>query len=202
MPFVKSGETSHLRVEPRRSAGALTSADPETRWNAARAIGIDADAVPQLAAALRAEPVPRVREAIITALMRIGDEASIAALMACLRSPDAGLRTACLDALRAMPQAILPFLASALEDHDSDVRIMATELARSVPPADANRLLCKLLEGERHANVCAVAIDVLAEVGTSDAIPALQKCAERFRTTAFLPFAASIAIARISGTEG
>jgi hypothetical protein len=42
---------------------------------------------------------------------------------------------------------------------------------------------------------------VLAEVGTLDAVPALHACAERFAGTPFLPFAASIAIARISGTD-
>jgi hypothetical protein len=42
---------------------------------------------------------------------------------------------------------------------------------------------------------------VLAEVGTRDAVPALQACAERFAATPFLPFAASIAIARISDTD-
>jgi hypothetical protein len=65
----------------------------------------------------------------------------------------------------------------------------------------ATRLLCRLLEHEQHPNVCAAAIDVLAEVGTRDAVPALQACAERFAGTPFLPFAVSIAIARISDTD-
>ena len=54
---------------------------------------------------------------------------------------------------------------------------------------DATRVLCELLEHEPHPNVCAAAIDVLAEVGTRDAIPALKACAERFAGTPFLPFA-------------
>ena len=51
---------------------------------------------------------------------------------------------------------------------------------------------------EPHPNVCAAAIDVLAEVGTRDAVPALKACAERFSDTPFLPFAVSTTIARIS----
>jgi hypothetical protein len=42
---------------------------------------------------------------------------------------------------------------------------------------------------------------VLAEVGTREALPALRACAERFAGTPFLPFAISVAIARISSAE-
>ena len=63
-------------------------------------------------------------------------------------------------------------MASLLDDSDSDVRILATELARNMPAADATHVLCTLLEHEQHPNVCAAAIDVLAEVGTRDALPA------------------------------
>ena len=62
-------------------------------------------------------------------------------------------------------------------------------------------MLCNLLESESHPNVCAAAIDVLAEVGTRDALPTLKACAERFSDTPFLSFAVSTTIARISGTE-
>jgi hypothetical protein len=63
-------------------------------------------------------------------------------------------------------------------------------------------LLCDLIEHEPHPNVCAAAIEVLAEVGTPQAIPVLEKCSARFAATPFLPFAISMAIARISGAEG
>ena len=177
---------------------ALNSPDAEARWNAARALGGRADAVPALAAALAREQVPRVREAIMTALMRVGDEASVLALLPYLRSQDAGQRATAIEALQALPEAILPFMAALLADSDSDVRILATELARNMPAPDATRVLCGLLENEQHPNVCAAAIDVLAEVGTRDAVPTLKACAERFSNTPFLPFAVSTTIARIS----
>jgi hypothetical protein len=60
-------------------------------------------------------------------------------------------------------------------------------------------LLAGLLVIETHPNVCAAAIDVLADVGTPAAIPALQQCAQRFAGTPFLPFAAAKAVALISG---
>ena len=37
-----------------------------------------------------------------------------------------------------------------------------SEILRSVPAAEVTRLLCGLLEHERHPNVCAAAVDVSA----------------------------------------
>jgi HEAT repeat protein len=71
-----------------------------------------------------------------------------------------------------------------------------------MPARDAVRVLCRLLEHEQHPNVCAAAVDVLAEVGTRDAIPSLKACAERFSATPFLPFAIATTIARISDAVG
>ena len=89
----------------------------------------------------------------MTALMRIGDEASVKALLPYLRSQDAALRGASIEALQALPEAILPFMTSLLADSDSDVRLLATELARNMSAADATRLLCGLLE-RRAASQC------------------------------------------------
>ena len=87
-------------------------------------------------------------------------------------------------------------------DPDSDVRLLATELTRNMKASEATQILCQLIEREQHPNVCAAAVDVLTEVGTPEALPVLEKCAVRFAATPFLPFAISMAIARISGAEG
>jgi HEAT repeat protein len=207
MPFVKRDLIAPSTESPGPGDGsapyiaALHSPDAEIRWTAARALGGRADAVPALAAALGVEQVARVREAIMTALIRVADEPSVMALLPYIRSQDAAQRAASIEALQALPEAILPFMATLLADSDSDVRLLATELARNMPAAVATRILCSLLQHEQHPNVCAAAVDVLAEVGTRDAVPVLQACAERFAATPFLPFAVSIAIARISDTE-
>jgi HEAT repeat protein len=207
MPFVKHNvrvpatEDGHREEALASPIAALRSLDAETRWSAARVLGGRASAVPALADALSREQVPHVQEAIITALMRIGDEASVMALLPYLRSQDPSQRSAVIDALQALPGVVLPFMASLLGDPDSDVRILATELTRTLAEGDSTRLLCELLEREQHANVCAAAVDVLADVGTREALPALRICAERFAGSPFLPFAVSVAIARISATE-
>ena len=180
---------------------ALRSADPDMRWNAARALA-DPGSVASLAAALSTEPVPRVREAIMTALMRIGNEESVKALLPYLREQDAARRGAAIEALQALPDATAPFLSALLHDADSDVRILAVELVRTMPAAEATRLLCDILAHEPHPNVCASAVDALAEVGTRDALPALEHCSRRFADTPFLPFAISIAVTRISNGKG
>jgi HEAT repeat protein len=203
MPLVKGGtKGSVVRGSPTPQRPTLDSSDAERRWTAARALAGHAEAVPELAAALGREAVPRVREAIMTALMRIGDNASVEAILPCLRSPDAAIRAAAIESLQALREAIAPYMTQLFGDRDSDVRLLATELARNMKPSQASRLLCDLIEREQHPNVCAAAIDVLMEVGTPEVIPALEKCAARFEGTPFLPFAVSVAIARISGAEG
>jgi HEAT repeat protein len=177
----------------------LSSANPETRWTAARALGTEPEAVEALAIAMKDEKVVRVRQAIVTALIRIGNKASVAALLPYLRSQDAAARTVTIDALQAIPQAVSPFMATLLSDDDSDVRLLACELVRNMPAQEATALLAGVLQTDPHPNVCGAAVEVLAEVGTAQALPALNACAERFATAPFLPFAISVAISRISG---
>ena len=201
MPLIRgkkggaSGETSSSQQ------GALDSPDADSRWTAARALAGQADAVPALAVALAREPIPRVREAMMTALIRIGDAASIEVILPYLRAQSASVRAAAIEALQALPDAIAPFITLLLSDGDSDVRLLATELARNMKASEATRLLCELIDHEHHPNVCAAAIDVLTEVGTPEALPTLERCAARFAATPFLPFAASVAMSRISGEE-
>ena len=205
MPFVRRDTAIPAAAAPPLSdelaayIAALASRDAEARWQGARALAGRAEAVAPLAVALGVEAIPRVREAIMTALMRIGNAASVEALLPCLRSQDAGQRAAAIEALQGLPHEISPFLTALLADGDPNVRIVATELVRNFPAAEATRLLCGLLTAELHPNVCAAAIDVLAEVGTEDAIPVLEQCGRRFASTPFLPFAAAKAMALISG---
>lgn len=208
MPFVKRDAAAPPAADQssQDSAAAaianLKSSQAETRWSASRSLGSRPEAVPALAVALGIEHVSRVREAIMTALIRIGDAASVSALLPYLRSQDAGLRAATIEALQNLPNAISPYIDQLLEDSDSDVRLLATELVRNMPAKNATQALCRLLEREQHPNVCAAAMELLAEVGTRDAVPALRSCAEQFAEVQFVAFAASTAIARISDAEG
>jgi HEAT repeat protein len=150
-----------------------------------------------LTAALSKEPVARVREAIFTALAKIGSAESAAVTIPYLRSDDAAQRTLALDALRAMPEASAQLLPGLLKDVDADVRLLACEIARALPANDASRLLAELIGSEQNANVCAAAIEVLAETGDAESLPILDRCAARFPEEPFLAFAIQIARDRI-----
>ena len=206
MPFIKrETQASISAISPgddfSAQIAALADRDPDSRWSAARALGGRIEAVAALTSALQMESTPRVREAILTALIRVGDNASVTAILPYLRAQDASQRAAAIEALQSLPSVIEPFVSALFRDPDCDVRILATELVRNMPSAHATKLLCGLLTSEQEANVCAAAVDVLADVGTGDAIPVLEMCGRRFSATPFLPFAVSAAIAQISGAH-
>jgi HEAT repeat protein len=200
MPLIRKSADSP-QPSSHREAGdvltALTGGTSEERWAAARAAPDLPGGIPALARALASEADPRVREAILTGLARVRTAESVQAVLPHLRSDDASLRTGALDALRAMPEAAAPHLEGLLSDADADVRLLACDLVRSLPDPEAARLLCGLLEKEREANVAAAALDVLAEIASSDALPCLARCAERFRDDPFLGFAIKVVTDRI-----
>ena len=176
---------------------ALIDGGDDERWAAARAASDVPGATDALATALESEADPRVREAMFSSLGRIGSPASIDAIVRCIRSDNASLRTGALDKLRTLRAAARDYLPSLMSDADSDVRLLSCELARDLPSEDAVQLLCELLVRELEPNVCAAAIDVLAEVGSSDALAALAQCEARFQDQPFLVFAIKVARERI-----
>jgi HEAT repeat protein len=189
MPLVRKppGATPKPQEKPFDPV-ALRSDNDEVRWTAVRAASLLPDGAALLGAALQREREPSVREAIFTGLARIGTVASVDVLLPYIRSDDASLRTGAIDALAAMPAAVLPQLPGLLADPDSDVRLLSCELVRNQPDAEANRLLATLLADEREVNVCAAALEVVAEVGGPEMLEVLKRCEERFSTEPFLAF--------------
>jgi HEAT repeat protein len=122
---------------------------------------------------------------------------SVDTLLPLLRSDDAQLRAGAAAALAAMKATAWQQVAPLLQDADADVRILACELARSMPEEEAVSRVCDLLDAEREENVCAAAVETLAEIGGTAALPALERCVERFRDTPFLAFSIGIAADRI-----
>jgi HEAT repeat protein len=176
---------------------ALAHGSENERWAAARAAAELPNSVAALGSAVARETSPRVREAMLTALARIATPQSVEVVLPLLRSDDAEVRTGASDALAAMAKATWPYLAALLRDTDEHVRVLACELLRNLPGEQAVPLLCQVLESEPEANVCAAAVDALAEIGGASALPALTRCAERFRATPFLQFAIGVAIDRL-----
>jgi HEAT repeat protein len=199
MPLVRKPSSPTVTPTPddRKLSDVLADGSDDERWSAVRSAPSLPDALPSLSDALSRERVPRVREAIFTALAKIGSSESAAVALPYLRSENASLRTAALDALRAMPAAAAGHLPQLMTDNDADVRLLACELARVLPANEASRTLGALIESENNANVCAAAVEVLAEAGSVASLPILARCADRFPDDPFLTFAVKIARDRI-----
>lgn len=200
MPLVRKGPANASEQAPadaQLAVVALRGGAPQERWSAARSLRAQPGAAQLLGDALRDETDARVREAIFTSLARLATQESVEAVIPHIRSDDANLRTRALDALRAMIEAARPRLPSLLADSDPDVRILCCDLVRELPPSDAVGLLCGVLDRDAEPNVCAAAVDVLAEIGERTALPCLKSCAARFPGETFLSFAVEIAIERI-----
>jgi len=175
----------------------LEQGTSDQRWDAARVAAQLPDGLRLLSRAMSVERDPHVREAILTGLARIGTPESAEAVLPDLRSDDSQLRAAALDALRAMPSATGFHLPRLLRDADPDVRLLACDLVRGQSAADAGRLLGEVLAQDSEANVCAAAVEVLAETGGPNLLPLLKQCASRFPDDPFLAFAIRVAGERL-----
>lgn len=204
MPLVRryAAAVSANETEDGDGLARLTSGTTDERWDAARSVASLPGGVEALGAALGTEADARVRSVIFTSLARVASSASVDAVLPWLRAEDAHLRTGALDALRAMPHAVLPRLPDLLSDADTDVRVLSCEIARCLAPADATPLLCDLLDRETDVNVCAAAVDVLAEIGQAGAESALRRCADRFPRQDFIGFAVKAALQRVGAQAG
>ena len=201
MPLIRKEPAAPAQpneADLQQATAALRSGTAQERWDAARSLRAQPAAAGVLGEALASEGDWRVREAIFTSLARLATPDSAEAVVPYLRSDDAAMRTAALDALRDMPAAVRPLLPALLADPDPDIRLLCCELVRELPAADATVLLCAVLERDTEANVCAAAIEVLAEIGLPAALPALEKCGARFSDQSFLIFAVKIAADRIA----
>jgi HEAT repeat protein len=202
MPLIRkppSGSSVPLPSPP-FDAAALSDASSDVRWATVRAASSRPDAVTLLGAALPRERDPRVREAIFSGLAQIATEESAGIVVPHLRSEDASVRRGALAALSVMPAATASYLPALVTDKDPDVRLLSCELARFQPAATANRILCAVLDADPEKNVCAAALDVLAETGGPEILASLDRCAQRFRDDPFLSFSIDVVRQQI-GTQ-
>jgi HEAT repeat protein len=179
-----------------RLVALLASSNAADRRAAVHGLEVLDDGIDPLCRRIAEEPVPSVREAIMAALIRRRSPTVAAALLPLLRSELPPLRNAALEGLAAMPDEVAPHIEQLLRDPDSDVRIFTANLLHVLPHKRAADWL-QIALADDHANVCAAAIDGLAEIGGEEALPALVAVADRFPGDDFIAFAAQIAIQRI-----
>lgn len=180
------------------SVPTLDAASAAARRQAARARAADPEAADALAARLAVEPDDSVRAALLAALGAVGTPEAVAHLFALLDSEDVWLRNAAIETLQGLDAAVLDALERSLEHPDSDHRIFAVNVLMSLRHPAAADLALRALERDAHVNVCAAALDVLAEIGRPEMAPAIAGAVERFADEPFLRFAAKAALRRLA----
>ena len=193
------------RKRPRDLDGLISELKDENpvarRW-AARDLGQYAEAAPILIDHIKQEKDGSVREAILTSLTRIKSPIVVAGLAECLRSEDAALRNDAIDAIKNLPQEmVMPIISNMLSDSNPDIRIFAINILESIQHPDLEKWLIEIISKDSHVNVCATAVDLLAEVGTEAAISALKNLKERFLDEPFIAFSVDMALRRIQRTN-
>ncbi|MGD0429795.1 MAG: HEAT repeat domain-containing protein [Acetobacteraceae bacterium] len=177
----------------------LASNDTSIRRQAAQALSRMPDAVAGICAHLANERSLSVRSIILTGLIVHKSPAVVRGLLPLLGSEDANLRNGAIEALQQMPDEVAPHVEAMLADPDSDVRIFAVDVLSALPHPMVPEWLRRVVTLDPHVNVCAAALDALAEAGQPEVIPALEKLADRFSDVAFIQFAVDAAIRRIRG---
>mgnify|MGYP005632781823 CR=1 FL=1 len=178
----------------------LSDPDPQVRrWAARDLVEYGTEASTVLADQLLKESEKSVREAILTSMTFIGDSVTVEALVQCLRSEDALLRNEAIDVLKNLPEQVAPIMSGLLKDADGDVRIFAVNILEALRHPYVEQWLIEVIDRDPNVNVCATAVDLLAEVGTENALPSLLRLKDRFPEEPYIQFAVELALKRIRG---
>ena len=158
---------------------------PETAQDLARELTQMVDAV--------------ARARLLSALVAMETPEAVAALVGLLDDADPAVRAAGVEGLRRLPEGLrCPALVGLLDHVSPDVRIRALDAVERVPDAQVEGWLIALLSREMDSNVCGVVLDLLAEMGTVAALPAIRAARLRFANEPFIAFAADLALAQIA----
>lgn len=176
----------------------LEDASPVARRWAARDLLDCPQSVPALVARLAMETDMSVREVVLTTLTRLGNEAAVNGLMACLQSQDAGLRNEAIACMQQLPQEVAPIMQQLLASPQPDLRIFAVNILASLCHPEVESWLIQVISQDEHVNVCAAALDLLAEVGTVRAQAAITQVRSRFADEPYIQFAADLAFMRVT----
>lgn len=175
----------------------LSADDPAARQAAARALAGQREAGEALSARFAIEADEATSEALAVALMKTGGSAMVERLLPLLSSDEAQLRNRVIEILQALPAEVAPHMERLLDNADPDVRIFAVNVLEALRHPKVEDWLIAVISTDRHVNVVGTALDLLGEVGTEAARPALKRVIERFGNEPFIAFAATTALKRI-----
>ena len=199
--FVKSSTQVMAQDAEFDAFAMITDADADNRRAAANALAGRKDAFAALSDLLRSETETSVRDAVLNALIAIGSAKVVDLFIEHLRADDAILRREAVEALQQMPKKAAKKIRKLMSDPDADVRIMAVDILQLLTISDAVEWLRELLATEENANVVGTALDRLSEIGGPLDVPILKEVKDRFASDAYVQFAASHAIDRITAIQ-
>lgn len=174
----------------RHNKEALHACPPQSsdEVSAAHAPSGETQSVAPLLDAWRGEHDMNKREALIAAIAASQDAARTDALMRIVEEGDAASRNFAILAWQGLPAHEVLRGAALLESANADARVLALSVLQAAPGRDVEPLLIDLLSAEADVNVCAAAVELLAECGTRAASPALLAARERFADNEFVAF--------------
>ena len=205
MAFIRKKDSETVAQEDRKQTrecpDLLLSLEDDSatvrRW-AARDLIHCPGAADALVNRLKRETELSVREVILTTLTLLGDATAVHGLVDCLRSEDAALRNEAVEAMKQLPDEVAPIMQALLTDADPDVRIFTVNILESLRHPEVEAWLIEVITSDPHINVCATAVDLLSEVGTTAALQALAALKARFAQEPYIQFAANLALRRIA----
>ncbi|MER2623832.1 MAG: HEAT repeat domain-containing protein [Accumulibacter sp.] len=205
MPLIKTLKSDPVpqdeRKLPRDDVGLvreLEHTDPLARRWAARDLATCPEAAAALVSRLQRENDASVREIILSTLTCLGNGVAVSGLVQCLRSGDAALRNEAIEAMKQLPEEVGAIVRGLLADADADVRIFTVNILESLRHPEVEAWLIEVIKHDQEVNVCATAVDLLAEVGSPAALEPLQQLKMRFAEEPYIQFAADLALKRIS----
>lgn len=191
---------SHVRDLP-ALLQQLGSEDVNQRRWAARDLAQHACAAAVLALCQHLEPETdkATREAMAISLAKIGGAEVVIGLLPLLRSDDTALRCGVIDILKELPGDVAPHMEALLDDPNPDVRIFVVNVLEALRHPKVEDWLIAVIRMDPNVNVVSTALDLLGEVGTESALPALDTVLKRFPDEPFIAFAVNHAIQCIGG---
>lgn len=149
--------------------------------------------------AWRAEQEPAGRETLIAAIVALRSPQATDALMRIVEEGDAASRSLAILGWQGFPVEEVMRGTSLLESSDTDCRVLAMSVLQAAPGRELERPLIDLLSTETDPNVCAAAIELLSEWGTSAAVEPLLDARRRFAGNEFVEFSIDQALLQAGG---
>ena len=166
---------------------------------AALRAALDARSIDALIALLVGQTDPLVSETAFTHLARLDGAFPGEALIRLMREGDTALRNGAIETLGSLGERAVDALAPLILDAgaDADARIYALTALALVASSRAAKLALDVALNDADVNICAAAVDVVAESGVRAMAAALDRVAARFPERPFLAFAAGAAQHRL-----